>query len=60
MVARVGVETADASLFRPSSTSTYNYSQVCGRLPNTCKHLQGGAILGWDHGLNFVCDLPAR
>jgi putative NADH-flavin reductase len=30
----------DACFFRPSSTRTYNYLQVCGRLPstgNTCE-----------------------
>ena len=46
--ARDGVRTADASLFSPSSSRTYNYLQVCGRLPSTCKFAQAGAILGWD------------
>jgi hypothetical protein len=45
---------ADASLFRPSSTSTYNYLLVCGRLPSTCKHVQAGPNLGWNHGLGIV------
>jgi len=43
--------TADASLFRPSSTWTYNYLLVCGRLPSTCKYAQGGTIMGWHRGL---------
>ena len=42
----------ERGLFRPSSTSTHNYLQVCGRLPSTCKYVQAEAILGWDHGLS--------
>ena len=30
----------EACFFRPSSTRTYNYLQVCGRLPSTCKYVQ--------------------
>ena len=46
MVARDGVRTADAGLFRPSSTYTINNLQVCGELQlpaNTCKAYQSRA-----------------
>ena len=51
-MARDGVEPPTPSLFRPSSTYTYSYLQVCGRLPSTCKYVQGGTTMGWDHGLS--------
>ena len=32
---------------------TYNCSQVCGRLPSSCKHVQGSEIMDWNHGLSL-------
>jgi hypothetical protein len=40
-----------AQPFRPSSTRTYYYLRVCGRLPSTRKYVQAGSIMGWNHGL---------
>jgi len=57
MVARDGVEPptpAFSDLVQPEPT---NYLQVCGRLPSTCKYVEGTAILGWDPGLSFVAIL---
>jgi len=55
-----GAPAVERSLFRPSSTCTYNYLQVCGRLPSTCKYVQAGPILGWDRGLSADQSLLRR
>jgi hypothetical protein len=31
---------------------TVPHLEVRGRLPSTCKHVEGGAMMGWDHGLS--------
>src|SRR5208282_6183120 len=39
-----------SDLIQPEPTATYRFA----RLPNTCKYVQCGAILGWDHGLELL------